>query len=66
LHNNGVGGLWALLWKNLNKLPQFFKHNRLAPQSYHTEHSLLRKLCHLGAKGREGKSVFLDMTNITY
>ena len=25
LHNNGVGGVWALLWKNLSKLPQFFK-----------------------------------------
>jgi len=23
LHNNGVGGLWALVWKNLSKLPQF-------------------------------------------
>jgi len=33
LHHNGVGGLWALFWKNLSKLPQFFKHNRLAPQS---------------------------------
>jgi len=25
LHNNGVGGLWTLVWKNLSKLPQFFK-----------------------------------------
>jgi len=25
LHNNGVGGVWALLWKNLSKLPQFVK-----------------------------------------
>jgi len=31
LKQNGVGGLWALAWKNLSKLPQFFKHNRLAP-----------------------------------
>jgi len=27
LKNNGVGGLWALAWKNLSKLPQFFKHS---------------------------------------
>jgi len=27
LKNNGVGGLWALTWKNLSKLPQFFKHS---------------------------------------
>jgi len=26
LKNNGVGGLSALAWKNLSKLPQFFKH----------------------------------------
>ena len=25
LTNNGVGGLWALTWKNLSKLPQFVK-----------------------------------------
>ena len=25
LHNNSVGGLWTLLWKNLSKLPQFVK-----------------------------------------
>jgi len=25
LHNNGVGGIRALVWKNLSKLPQFFK-----------------------------------------
>jgi len=25
LKNNGVGGLWALAWKNLSKLPQFVK-----------------------------------------
>jgi len=25
LKNNGVGSLWALAWKNLSKLPQFFK-----------------------------------------
>jgi len=24
LHHNGVGGLWALAWENLSKLPQFF------------------------------------------
>jgi len=26
LKQNGVGGLWALTWKNLSKLPQFFKN----------------------------------------
>jgi len=26
LKNNDVGGLWTLAWKNLSKLPQFFKH----------------------------------------
>ena len=25
LHDNGVGGVWALVWKNLSKLPQFVK-----------------------------------------
>jgi len=25
LEHNGVGGLWAQLWKNLSKLPQFFE-----------------------------------------
>jgi len=25
LKNNGVGGVWALVWKNLSKLPQFFE-----------------------------------------
>jgi len=25
LKGNGVGGVWALVWKNLSKLPQFFK-----------------------------------------
>jgi len=25
LKQNGVGGLWALAWKNLSKLPQFFR-----------------------------------------
>jgi len=25
LKQNGVGGLWALMWKNLSKLPQFVK-----------------------------------------
>jgi len=28
LHNNGVGGLWALAWKNLSKLPQFLRRNQ--------------------------------------
>lgn len=27
LKRNGVGGLWSLLWKNLSKIPQFFKHS---------------------------------------
>jgi len=25
LKGNGVGGVWALVWKNLSKLPQFVK-----------------------------------------
>jgi len=25
LKKNGVGGLWSLTWKNLSKLPQFFR-----------------------------------------
>jgi len=25
LRVNGVGGLWALAWKNLSKLPQFLR-----------------------------------------
>jgi glycosyltransferase len=25
LQNNAVGGVWALVWKNLSKLPQFVK-----------------------------------------
>jgi len=25
LRTNSVGGLWALLWKNFSKLPQFFQ-----------------------------------------
>jgi len=27
LKQNGVGGLWALAWKNLSKLPQFIRHS---------------------------------------
>jgi len=25
LKGNGVGGVWALVWKNISKLPQFLK-----------------------------------------
>jgi len=28
LHNNGVGGVWALVWKNLSKVSQFVRRNR--------------------------------------
>ncbi len=28
LHNNAVGGVWALVWKNLSKLPQFVKSQK--------------------------------------
>jgi len=31
LKQNNVGGLRSLALKNLSKLPQFFKHNDLAP-----------------------------------
>jgi len=44
LHHNGIGGLWALAWKNLSKLPQFYKRNRLAPQSYPRVLSLAQAL----------------------